>query len=75
MRCTAERREPQGKPGCRSEMGFSRCRNFVQRAAYEPTAKRRVDRGNAEGEGAGTVRDPRCSLQSQEVSAKLRNHH
>jgi hypothetical protein len=56
-------------------VGLSRCRNFVQGAAYEPTPKHRVDGGDAEGQGAGAVLDPRRSLQSQEMLAKLLDHH
>lgn len=41
-------RQPQSKPGRRGEMGFTRCRNFVQSAAYKSTAKRHVDDRNTE---------------------------
>jgi hypothetical protein len=55
-------------------MGFASCRNFVQRAADEPTAKHRIDGGNTKGLGIGTVLNPWRPLQGQKALAKLRDH-
>jgi hypothetical protein len=55
-------------------MGFANCRNFVQRAADESTAKCRIDGGNTKGLGTGTVLNPRRPLQGQKALAKLCDH-
>jgi hypothetical protein len=55
-------------------MGLASCRNFVQRAADEPTAKHRIDSGNTKGLDTGTVFNPRRPLQGQKALAKLRDH-
>ena len=70
----AESAASPSKSGRRGEMGLARCRNFVQRAAHETAAKHRVDGGNAEGQGAGTVLDPGRSLQGLQALAQLRDH-
>jgi hypothetical protein len=55
-------------------MGFANCRNFVQCAADESTAKYRIDGGNTKRLGTGTMLNPRRPLQGQKAVAKLCDH-
>jgi hypothetical protein len=55
-------------------MGLAQCRNFMQCATPEAATQHRIDDGNAEGQGAGTLSEPGRPLQDQKAVAKLCDH-
>ena len=67
-------RQRQRKPRRGGEMGLTRGRDLVQRAARQTAAERRVDDGDAEGQGACGVRDPGGFLQGLQALAQLLEH-
>ncbi|HXX06566.1 MAG TPA: hypothetical protein VEJ43_00675 [Pseudolabrys sp.] len=46
----------------------------MQRAAHEPPTENRIDGGDAKGQKAGFVTNPRDPLQAQKTLPKLLDH-
>ncbi len=66
--------QTQSKAGRCGEVGFTRCRNFVQSAAHETATKRGIDGRNNERQGVETVRNTGRPLQGQKALAELLDH-
>ena len=59
------RRQCERKAGRRGEVGLARRGDLVQRAARQAAAERRIDRRDAERQGARAVRDPGGFLKAR----------